>query len=185
MAKVLVPLANGFEELEAVAAVDVLRRGGVEVVMASIHDSLDVKGAHGMSVRADALFADVADAEYDAIVLPGGGEGTENLKNSDALFRRLRRQDSEGRLLCAICAAPTVLVEAGVIAPGIHVTCYPTCQMQLDRQWTPAPVVAEGNVITGQAPGTALLFGLVVLQALAGDKVAQKVARGMVTDVLN
>ena len=153
--------------------------------MASIHDSLDVKGAHGISVRADALFADVADAEYDAIVLPGGGEGTENLKNSDALFRRLRRQDSERRLLCAICAAPTVLVEAGVIAPGIHVTCYPTCQMQLDRQWTPAPVVAEGNVITGQAPGTALLFGLVVLQALAGEKVAQKVARGMVTDVLN
>ena len=185
MAKVLVPLANGFEELEAVAAVDVLRRGGVEVVMASIHDSPDVKGAHGMYVKADALFADVADAEYDAIVLPGGGEGTENLKNSDALFRRLRRQDSEGRLLCAICAAPTVLVEAGVIAPGIHVTCYPTCQMQLDRQWTPAPVVAEGNVITGQAPGTALLFGLVVLQAIAGDKVAQKVARGMVTDVLN
>ena len=185
MAKVLVPLANGFEELEAVAVVDVLRRGGVEVVMASIHDSLDVKGAHGMSVRADALFADVADAEYDAIVLPGGGEGTENLKNSDALFRRLRRQDAEKRLLCAICAAPTVLVEADVIAPGIHVTCYPTCQMQLDRQWTPAPVVAEGNVITGQAPGTALLFGLVVLQALAGDKVAQKVARGMVTDVLN
>ena len=185
MAKVLVPLANGFEELEAVAAVDVLRRGGVEVVMASIHDSLDVKGAHGISVRADALFADVADAEYDAIVLPGGGEGTENLKNSDALFRRLRRQDSERRLLCAICAAPTVLVEAGVIAPGIHVTCYPTCQMQLDRQWTPAPVVAEGNVITGQAPGTALLFGLVVLQALSGEKVAQKVARGMVTDVLN
>ena len=185
MSKVLVPLANGFEELEAVAVVDVLRRGGVEVVTASIHDSPDVKGAHGMSVRADALFADVADAEYDAIVLPGGGEGTENLKNSDALFRRLRRQDSEGRLLCAICAAPTVLVEAGVIAPGIHVTCYPTCQMQLDRQWTPAPVVAEGNVITGQAPGTALLFGLVVLQALAGEKVAQKVARGMVTDVLN
>ena len=185
MAKVLVPLANGFEELEAVAVVDVLRRGGVEVVMASIHDSQDVKGAHGMSVRADALFADVADAEYDAIVLPGGGDGTENLKNSDALFRRLRRQDSEGRLLCAICAAPTVLVEAGVIAPGIHVTCYPTCQMQLDRPWTPAPVVAEGNVITGQAPGTALLFGLVVLQALAGEKVAQKVARGMVTDVLN
>lgn len=185
MAKVLVPLANGFEELEAVAVVDVLRRGGVEVVTASIHDAVDVKGAHGMSVKADALFADVADAEYDAIVLPGGGEGTENLKNSDALFRLLRRQDSEDRLICAICAAPTVLVEAGVIAPGIHVTCYPTCQMQLDRQWTPAPVVAEGNIITGQAPGSALLFGLVVLQALAGEKVAQKVARGMVTNVLN
>ena len=185
MAKVLVPMANGFEELEAIAVVDVLRRGGVEVVMASIHDAAEVKGAHGVPVKADALLADVAEAEYDAIVLPGGGEGTENLKNSDVLFHMLRRQDAEGRLVCAICAAPTVLVEAGVIAPGIHVTCYPTCQMQLDRPWTPAPVVFEGNVITGQAPGTALLFALVVLQALAGDKTAQKVARGMVTDVLN
>ena len=133
MAKVLVPLANGFEELEAITIVDVLRRGGVEVVTASIHDSVDVKGSNGVPVKADALFADVADDEYDAIVLPGGGEGTENLKNSDALFRRLRRQNDEDRLICAICAAPTVLVEAGVIAPGIHVTCYPTCQMQLDR----------------------------------------------------
>ena len=185
MSKVLVPLANGFEELEAVTIVDVLRRGGVEVVTASIHDAADVRGAHGMSVKADALFADAAGGEYDAIVLPGGGEGTENLKNSDALFRRLRRQNEEGRLLCAICAAPTVLVEAGVVAPGIHITCYPTCQMQLDRPWSPVPVVAEANVITGQAPGTALLFALVVLQTLAGDKVAQKVARGMVTDVLD
>ena len=174
MSKVLVPLANGFEELEAVTIVDVLRRGGVEVVTASIHDAADVRGAHGMSVKADALFADAAGGEYDAIVLPGGGEGTENLKNSDALFRRLRRQNEEGRLLCAICAAPTVLVEAGVVAPGIHITCYPTCQMQLDRPWSPV-----------QAPGTALLFSLVVLQTLAGDKVAQKVARGMVTDVLD
>lgn len=184
MSKVLVPLANGFEEIESVTIVDVLRRGGVEVVTASIHDVVEVKGAHGVSVRADALFADAVGEDYDAIVLPGGGEGTENLKNSDALFNRLRRQNDDGRLICAICAAPTVLVEAGVVAPGIHMTCYPTCQMQLDRPWSPAPVVAEGNVITGQAPGTALLFALVVLQTLCGDKVAQRVARGMVTDVL-
>ena len=97
----------------------------------------------------------------------------------------LRRHNDEGRLICAVCAAPTVLVEAQVVAPGIHLTCYPTCQMQLDRPWSPAPVVAEGNIITGQAPGSALLFALVVLQTLAGEKVAQKVARGMVTDVLN
>ena len=185
MAKVLVPLANGFEELEAITIVDVLRRGGVEVVTASIHDAVDVKGSNGVSVKADALFADVADDAYEAIVLPGGGEGTENLKNSDELIRRLRRQNDDDRLICAICAAPTVLVEAGVVAPGIHVTCYPTCQMQLDRPWSPAPVVAEGNIITGQAPGTALLFALVVLQTLAGDRVVQRVARGMVTDVMD
>ncbi len=185
MARVIVPLANGFEELEAISVVDVLRRGGVEVVTASVHDSQDVKGAHGVPVRADALLSGAVDDLFDTIVLPGGGEGTANLKNSDALFRMLRRHNDEGRLICAICAAPTVLVEAQVVAPGIHITCYPTCQMQLDRQWSPAPVVAEGNVITGQAPGSALLFALVVLQTLAGEKVAQKVARGMVTDVLN
>ena len=185
MARVIVPLANGFEELEAIAVIDVLRRGGVEVVTAALGQDRLVRSAHGIRMEADALLADVIDDTYDALVLPGGGEGTENLKNSDALFRMLRRHNDEGRLICAICAAPTVLVEAQVVAPGIHITCYPTCQMQLDRQWSPAPVVAEGNVITGQAPGSALLFALVVLQTLAGEKVAQKVARGMVTDVLN
>ena len=185
MARVLVPLADGFEEVEALTVVDVLRRGGQEVVTAAVGQSLDVKGAHGVLVKADALFDDVADDPFEAIVLPGGGEGTERLKNSDALIRRLQRHAEEHGLLCAICAAPTVLVEAGVLEPGIHFTCYPTCQMELDRQWSPVPVVADGNVITGQAPGSALLFSLIVLQALAGEAVARKVARLMVTDVLD
>ena len=185
MARVLVPLADGFEEVEALTVVDVLRRGGQEVVTAAIGESLETKGAHGIQVKADALFEDVEDDPFAAIVLPGGGEGTERLKNSDALMRRLQRQAAEGGLLCAICAAPTVLVEAGVLEPGVHVTCYPTCQMELDRQWSPAPVVADGNVITGQAPGSALLFSLIVLQTLAGEAVARKVARLMVTDVLD
>ena len=184
MAKALVPLAKGFEEVEAVTIVDVLRRGGVEVVTASVWESAEVVGAHGLPMKADARLADVADGDFDAIVLPGGGEGTENLKNSDLLIRRLRRQNDEGKLLCAICAAPTVLVEAGVLAEGLHVTCYPTCQVELDRPWTPVPVVADGNVITGQAPGSALLFALVVLQSLTDEKTAKRVARGMVTDVL-
>ena len=184
MAKALVPLANGFEEIEATTIVDVLRRGGVQVVTASVHDTPDIKGAHGMTVRADALLSDVAGEEYDAIVLPGGGEGTENLKNSDALYRLLKRHAEDDRLTCAICAAPTVLVDAEVVPPGVHLTCYPTCQMMLDRPWTPAPVVADANFITGQAPGTAMLFSLVVLGALAGEKATSKVAREMVTDVL-
>lgn len=184
MAKALVPLAKGFEDIEAVTVIDVLRRGGVEVVTASVHETADVTSAHGLPVKADARLADVADDAFDAIVLPGGGEGVENLKNSDRLIRLLQRQCDEGRLLCAICAAPTVLVEAGVLADGVHVTCYPSCQTELDRPWSPAPVVADGNVITGQAPGSALLFALVVLQALTDEKTARKVARGLVTDVL-
>lgn len=184
MAKVLVPLAKGFEEIEAVALVDVLRRGGQEVVTASIHGELDVVGAHGMTVRADALFADVADAPYEAIVLPGGGEGTENLKACEPLAERLRRQDGEGLLLCAICAAPTVLVAAGAAREGLHMTCYPSCSEELGRPYSDAPVVADGNLVTGQAPGSAVLFALVVLQMLAGEKVSRHVAYGMVTDVL-
>ena len=184
MSRVLVPLADGFEEIEAVSVVDVLRRGGVEVVTASIGGVLEVKGAHGVVVKADALFGDVADGEFDAIVLPGGGEGTENLRGCEALAERLRRQKAEGRLLCAICAAPTVLVEAGVADEGLHMTCYPSMMMDLDRPYADAPVVADGDLITGQAPGAALLCGLVVLQRLAGESVARKVARGMVTDVL-
>ena len=95
MAKVLVPLANGFEEVEALTVVDVLRRGNVTVVTASVHPSLEVRGAHGVTVVADALFSDVKDADYEAIVLPGGGEGTENLKSCVSLVRRLKRQHEE------------------------------------------------------------------------------------------
>jgi len=165
-AKALVVLADGFEDIEAVTAIDVLRRGGVVM-------------------RADASFAEAEKGEFDAIVLPGGGEGTDNLKASAALAERLRRQKEEGRLLCAICAAPTVLVEAGVLDPEQHVTCYPTCSLDLDRPCAGVPVVADGNVITGQAPGSSTLFALVVLKTLTDEKTAAKVARGMVSDVLD
>jgi 4-methyl-5(b-hydroxyethyl)-thiazole monophosphate biosynthesis len=184
MATVLVPLANGFEEIEAITIVDVLRRGGQEVVTASVHGTCEVEGAHGMKMQADRLLADVVDEPYAAIVLPGGGDGTENLKRCGILRERLRRQNEEKLLLCAICAAPTVLVDAGAAREGLHMMCYPSCMMELDRSYSNVPVVADGNLITGQAPGSALLFSLVVLQTLAGESVARRVARGMVTDVL-
>jgi len=184
MARALVVLAEGFEDIEAVSVVDVLRRGGIEVVTASIHDTVDVMSAHGVLMRADALLADVEHENFDALVLPGGARGTDNLKNSPAVLDRVVRQRESGRLLCAICAAPMVLVEAGVLYDGQHVTCYPTCSVDLDRPCANVPVVEDDGVITGQAPGSAMLFALVVLKALAGEKVAQKVARGLVTDVL-
>lgn len=184
MARVLVPLAKGFEDIEAVTVVDVLRRGGVEVVTASISDSVEVESAHGIVVKADALFRDVSGDEYDAIVLPGGGEGTENLRHCEPLIVRLRRQNEERRLICAICAAPVVLVEAGVAEEGRHMTCYPSMMLELDRSYVNVPVVADGNLITGQAPGSAMLFALVILQTLVGEAKTRKISRGMVTDVL-
>lgn len=184
MAKAVVVLAEGFEEVEAITVIDVLRRGGVEVVAASLDGANQVTGAHGVKVTADSSFKAAAQSECDALVLPGGGTGTENLRRSHELAERLRRQKESGRLVCAICAAPTVLVDAGVLDPEQHVTCYPSCVMDLDRPSANVPVVADGNVITGQAPGSSLLFALVILKALVGDKAAEKVARGMVTDVL-
>ncbi len=181
MAKVLVPLAEGFEDVEAITIVDVLRRGGVEVVTAAIGDKLAVDSAHGVEMKADALFNDVADDEYAAIVLPGG-PGTEKLRASERLIGRIVRQRADGRLLAAICAAPLVFADAGVLLDNYHVTCYPTCQLELPCQWVNQPVVEHEGIITGQAPGSATIFALVVLQALVGESTAHKVARGMVVD---
>jgi len=185
-ARALVVLANGFEDIEAITVVDVLRRGEVEVVTASLAGGLDVRSAHGVVMRADATFADAADAPYNAIVLPGGGEGTANLRGSEALRARLFRQKEDGGLICAICAAPLVLVDIeGLLEPGLHVTCYPTCALDLDRPCAGVPVVSDGNIITGQAPGSSMLFALVILRTLEGDRVAGRVARGLVTSVLD
>jgi len=184
MAKVLIPLTDGFEDIEAVTVIDVLRRGGVTVTTASIGKSVEVKSAHGIVMKADALFADVKDEDYDAIVLPGG-PGTPSLGRCEPLVERLHRQKEEGKRLCAICAAPVVLCELGLVEPDLHVTCYPTCALDLDRKCADAPVVADADIVTGQAPGSAMLFALVVLQELVGEPVAQKVARGLVTDVMD
>jgi 4-methyl-5(b-hydroxyethyl)-thiazole monophosphate biosynthesis len=179
MIKALVPFADGLEEIEAVTIVDILRRGGVSVVTASIGSSLSVKGAHSIVLNADVMLEDVVSESFDAIVLPGGGEGTENLKKCTSLIERIVRQRTEGRSLAAICAAPTVFSVAGVFVPGQHATCYPTCQMQLDCQWVNQPVVEHGGIITAKAPGSASLFALVVLKSLKGERTAAKIAREM------
>lgn len=181
----VVLLAEGFEDIEAVTVIDVLRRGGVNTVTASVGESLDVDSAHGVTVRADRLLSDLGDDLWDALILPGGMPGTANLAKSPLVVDALKRHVDNSRLICAICAAPTVLVSSGVLPSGVHVTCYPSCSVDLDRTPAGAPVVADGNFITGQAPGSAMLFALVVLQHLMGRNVAAKTANGLVTDVLN
>lgn len=181
----IVLLAEGFEDIEAVATIDVLRRGGVAVTTASVGSSLQVPSSHGIIMTADTRLSDLdADALWDVVVLPGGMPGTKNLANSPEVTALLRRHKEAERLIAAICAAPTVLVGAEVLDPETHITCYPTCTVDLDRSSANVPVVVDGNFITGQGPGSALLFALVILKVLAGDSVANKVAQGMVTDVL-
>ena len=183
MAKVMIPLVDGFEDIEAVSVIDVLRRGGIEVVTAALGDSPEVTSAHGIVMKADASVDALADAVFDAIILPGG-PGTSGLSASETLVELLRRHAEERRLIAAICAAPTVLTGLGLVPPGFHLTCYPSCVMDLDRDPANVPCVEDGDFITGQAPGSAMLFALVILKRLAGEAVARKVARGMVTDVL-
>ena len=181
MKKALVPLADGFEDIEAVSIVDVLRRGGVEVVTASLSDGPAVRSAHGIQMVADALLPDVLEKEYDAIILPGGGEGTQNLSECGPLLERLRRQKASGGFVCAICAAPTVLERAEVLDDE-SVTCYPSCTPQMGRSVESVPVIADGQVITGQGPGAAMLFALVVLAHLTDERTAHGVANGMITE---
>ena len=183
MAKALIPLADGFEDVEAISVVDVLRRGGVEVVTASCADSAEVTSAHGIVMKADAPVTVAVEESYDAVVLPGG-PGTRSLLDCAPLVECLRAQKDKGGLICAICAAPTVLTELGLVPSDVHLTCYPSCVMDLDRASANVPCVEDDNFITGQAPGSALLFALVVLKRLEGEGKALKVARGMVTDVL-
>lgn len=182
MKKALIPFAEGFEEIEAVTIVDILRRGEVEVVTAAAGRSRLVTGAHGINIEADTLLDLCLDEEFDIIILPGGAKGTENLSENEALLQRLYRQKETGALLGAICAAPTVLKKAGVLH-GEAVTCYPTCAGDMKYPVARAPVVADGQIITGQAPGSAMLFALVVLEYLATTVRARSVAAGLVTDV--
>lgn len=179
MKKALVPLADGFEDIEAVAVIDILRRGGVEVVTASLAPEPSAVSAHGIRMATDALLEDVLDARWDAIILPGGGQGTANLMACEPLAERLRLQKESGGLVCAICAAPTVLAAAGVIEDE-DVTCYPTCADDMGRPVVNAPAVADGQIITGRGPGSAMTFGFAVLMHLVGEEVAHEVAEGMV-----
>ncbi len=181
MKKVLVPFADGFEDIEAVSIVDVLRRGGVEVVTAALGDEPVAMSAHGIRMMTDARLADVLEDEYDAIILPGGGEGTENLMKCSPLLGRLARQKDDGRLLCAICAAPLVL-EAAAVIDDESVTCYPSCSPRMGRRIENVPVIADGQIITGQGPGCATIFALAVLAHLSGPKTAHQVANGMLTE---
>jgi 4-methyl-5(b-hydroxyethyl)-thiazole monophosphate biosynthesis len=179
--KVLVPVADGTEELEAVATIDVLRRAGASVTVASVA-AVEITASRGVRLVADCLIADCVDETYDAIALPGGIPGAEHLRDSQDLLTILRRQKAEGRIIAAICAAPAViLVHHGLIASE-NVTCHPFFTGQLgDRKAVEAPVVVDGAVLTSRGAGTAVPFALKLVEMLFGRDAADAVAGAMVT----
>lgn len=183
MPRVLVPIATGFEEIEAISIVDVLRRAGIEVIMGALNENLLVKGANGITIQADCSIKDFGVDDFDMIVLPGGWGGTKALASDSNLQTLLQAMDAQGKNIGAICAAPYALYTAGVLKEGY--TCYPSVEEQIEtagyRGDTDA-VVESGNIITSRGPGTAICFGLAIVKKLVGNEVYEKLRADLLAD---
>lgn len=181
MARVVLPLAEGFEELEAVALIDVMRRGGVDVRIAYVGDSPLVLGANGITIEADNSIDNIKADEFDMMVLPGGWGGTYGLAENEKVISLLQ-EFKANKIVGAMCAAPYVLKKAGVL--GNDYTCYPGAKEEIDHPGyrEDSKVVVDDNVMTSQGPGTAVCFGLAILERLVGVQSMQKVKEGMLLD---
>lgn len=174
-------LAEGFEEMEAIAIVDVLRRGGVEVQTVSIKGQKEVKSSHGVMVVADCIFDEIGTEKAECLIFPGGMPGAQNLGECKALVELMQRQFDEGRHLAAICAAPALVLGHLKTGRKLRVTCYPGFEKYLSSEFDVSAdeVVVDGKVISGKGPGFAVKFGLTVLEQLRSAGVAKEVASGM------
>ena len=171
MARVLVPLAQGCEELEAVTIIDLLRRANIEVVTASLDEDIIV-ASRGVRLVADVTLADIVDDEFDMIVLPGGMPGAENLDRDDRIHKLIKKHNKMGKFIAAICAAPVILANAGVLM-GKRATSYPGFidKMSLtDTKILKDSVVIDDKVITSRGPGTAMDFALELIEKLLGPE---------------
>ncbi|MBR8465622.1 DJ-1/PfpI family protein [Campylobacter sp. faydin G-140] len=169
MKKVAVMFANGFEEIEAITIVDVLRRADIDVFIVGLDREI-VVGVHGISVKVDMLLNQLNTDEFDMIVLPGGLPGATNLAQSKELCEVLRRFDNDGKLIGAICAAPMALGVAGVLKDSF--TCYPGFEMNVRADKTgfvgDKNVVSDQNIITSAGPATSMIFALEIVKELCG-----------------
>jgi protein deglycase len=179
MTTACVLLANGFEEIEAITVIDVLRRGGVDTTVVGVGTRAPV-GSHAIGVAADRELGELADdASWDVIVLPGGLPGATNLRDDAAVQSLVKRQHARGAMLAAICAGPIALASAGVLG-GRRVTSYPAARGELgDVAYLEDAVVVDGSLVTSRGPGTAMAFALALVERLRGPEVAQDLASRM------
>lgn len=170
-------LADGFEEVEALAVVDVLKRTDIDVKMVSIMEQIWVKGAHGIPVSADILFHKADFDKCDMIFLPGGMPGTLNLKKHKGLTEQIRNFESSGRKLAAICAAPSILGEMGLLE-GKQAICFPGFEDSLKgAEITNERVVVDGNIFTSKGMGTAIDLGLEIVKYLISEEKSEELAK--------
>lgn len=178
--KVLVPVADGTEDLEAVAIIDVLRRAGAEVTIASVSGALSVTFSKGINILAECLIENCVDNEYDLVVLPGGVPGVENMRDSEGLIQILKNQNNLGKLYGGICAAPAIVLQTHGLLEGKIATCHPGFATQLqNRDSSGAKVIIDGNCITSRGAGTAVDFALVLVEQLFGNQKLADVKSGL------
>jgi 4-methyl-5(b-hydroxyethyl)-thiazole monophosphate biosynthesis len=185
--KVIVLLAEGFEEVEAVTPIDYLRRAGVEVTIAAVGKSKTVTGSHGISVNADTLIGDAPGAEtWDAVIIPGGLPGAANLAASAEVGALLKEAASAGKWVCAICAAPAAVLSPLGILAGKKYTCYPGHEEKVKKEsaasgalWLEDKVVIDGTLITSRGAGTAGLFAVAIIGRLFGEEEGEKIAQSV------
>lgn len=175
--KVLVPIADGTEEIEASTMIDILRRAGAEVTVASVA-GMQITASRGMTIVADCLIGDCAQQEFDLIALPGGMPGAEHLRDSAVLVELLKRQKASGKLYAAICATPAVALTPHGLLEGRRATCYPAMQAQLPDACDER-VVVDGHCVTSQGPATAMEFAVTLVRALFDDAAAKAVAEAL------
>jgi protein deglycase len=178
MKRVLILLANGFEEVEAVTPIDFLRRAELDVTVAGV-GSLEITGSRGLKVMCDSLVADLDAGTYDAIVLPGGMPGASNIAANADAGKIITTMMKESRLVGAICAAPAVVLEPLGLLKGKRATCYPGFETRFtDVLFSEDRVVVDGNLVTSRGPGTAAEFALMLVSKLAGEDKAAEIKKG-------
>ena len=185
MANALVPLAEGFEEIEAVSLIDIMRRGGIEVTVAYLEGEFAsdlVAGANGITVQAETSIKNVIADDFDIIVLPGGWGGTNKLAEDHIVQDLLKNFQAKDKYIGAICAAPYALHKAGVLSQKY--TCYPSVEEQMGgRGYTDREkVVIEGKMMTSRGPGTAICFGLAIIKELVGTESYNMVRAGTLSE---
>lgn len=180
MKKIGIFMADGCEEIEGLTVVDIVRRAKMEIVMISITGKREVTSSHQVTFLTDALAAEVDYDTLDGIVLPGGMPGTLNLQADEMVNKVIRQFAAEGRLVCAICAAPSVLGAAGILE-GKCATCHPGFEEKLTgAKVEEKEVVVDGNVITSRGMGTAIPFALEIVRYFADDETVEQVRKGLV-----
>ena len=180
MAEVFVFFADGMEEIEGLAQVDLLRRAGNQVTAVSIMGRKEIRGTHDVRIQADALFEETDFSDGDLFVLPGGGEGTQNLGACGLLGELLKGKYAAGKRVAAICAAPSVLASLGLLE-GKKATVYPGMEDQLGGAvYQDVPAVTDGLVTTGHGPGAAIDFGLELTRQINGEEKAAEIREQLV-----